>query len=128
MSPPTKQDIIWLAGVVDCAKSVGVQAIRLTTRPDATGRRRTYEGRRPQIILRTSKRAVRERVKHILTASGVRFTERPSERAIQVMSQEGTLTLARMLRPYVAFGEPLDEIIDFVTARRRARPSGPKKR
>lgn len=124
MSAPGRQDIIWLAGVVDCAKSVGVQPIRLTTRPDAAGRRRTYEGNRPQIIFRTSKDVVRERIKSILTSAGIRFTERTAERAIQVMSQEGTLTLARMLRPYVAFGEALDEIVDFVAERRRVRASG----
>ena len=126
MSAPGKQDVIWLAGVVDCAKSVGVQPIRLTARPDASGRRRTYEGHRPQIIFRTSKQVVRERVKRILNSAGVRFTERPAERAIQVMSQGGTLTLARMLRPYVAYGDSLDEIIDFVSGRRRTGTPGRK--
>ncbi len=127
MNAPGKQDIIWLAGVVDCAKSVGVQPIRLTARPNASGRRRMYEGHRPQIIFRTSKELVRERIKRILASAGIRFTERPAERAIQVMSQDGTLTLARMLRPYVAFGDALDEIIDFVSERRRTRAPGRKK-
>jgi hypothetical protein len=42
------------------------------------------------------------------------------------MSQAGTLTLARMLRPYVAYGDSLDEIIDFVSGRKRTRPPARK--
>lgn len=121
MASVSKQDIIWLAGVTDCAKSVGVQPIRLTAKPNKQGVRKTYEGSRPQLIFRISSHPLRARVRRILQGADIRYTERAVEHAIQVMSQVDALALAKMIRPYAAVTEPLDEIIDFVTERLKVR-------
>jgi hypothetical protein len=121
MASVSKSDVLWLAGVTDCAKSVGVQPIRLTAKPNKHGIRKTYEGNRPQLVYRTSNEAVRGRIKRVLHAADIRCTERAVEHAIQVMSQVDALALAKLLRPHAAVTEPLDEIIEFVTERQKVR-------